>query len=460
MKRIHAIAKEANKSSQEILQILQLKGYSFTSSNESIDEITADALLAELNEDEEVLIARKLEDEMLISFKLPPRNINEEFLKFKSQRTEEPDIEHFISERPAGAHPNQEHWQAIRKLAHARDGSRCVLCNSGKNLDVHHRTYERWGKEELSDVSTLCRDCHKNFSLENKSKRDLAEELEKHLERKICNSFLDRSELKFYSNKKRKSEKHYVGGYLDGVIREWFSSGGKKCEINYKAPGRSVIFVKRVDGAVEFRNKNEDVLDGSFQEWFSNKNIKVKTNFTNGLLNGEYSSYHSNGNRHVHTEFVMGKMTKGYREWDKNKNLKKEIKTENNIVWSCKKWNEKGVLIENSTFVHDNQKEFKIYHDNGSLKKIGSYTRGNLHGWVSAFDSEGNLSKKKRYRYGKSDNREEFGYFKNGKIKYHKKFVSNELAFHKSWEKGDDLEREKYLRSIKLNSVNCGGILN
>lgn len=30
-----------------------------------------------------------------------------------------------------------------------------------RNLDVHHLTYDRFGREELDDLVLLCRDCHK-----------------------------------------------------------------------------------------------------------------------------------------------------------------------------------------------------------------------------------------------------------------------------------------------------------
>lgn len=42
-------------------------------------------------------------------------------------------------------------------------GHRCRLCGRGSptvRLDVHHRTYERFGEERVEDLTTLCRECH------------------------------------------------------------------------------------------------------------------------------------------------------------------------------------------------------------------------------------------------------------------------------------------------------------
>lgn len=41
-----------------------------------------------------------------------------------------------------------------------RDGYECRTCTSKSDLEVHHRTYERFGNEELGDLVTLCHECH------------------------------------------------------------------------------------------------------------------------------------------------------------------------------------------------------------------------------------------------------------------------------------------------------------
>lgn len=55
-------------------------------------------------------------------------------------------------------------WQAKRQLALTAAGHRCQLCNAAQRLDVHHRTYERFGGGELpGDLTVLCRPCHDHF---------------------------------------------------------------------------------------------------------------------------------------------------------------------------------------------------------------------------------------------------------------------------------------------------------
>ncbi len=56
-----------------------------------------------------------------------------------------------------------EGWQRVRGAALRRAEYRCQVCNAFGWLDVHHRTYERVGREELGDLVVLCRKCHALF---------------------------------------------------------------------------------------------------------------------------------------------------------------------------------------------------------------------------------------------------------------------------------------------------------
>lgn len=51
-------------------------------------------------------------------------------------------------------------WKRFRHTVWEFWNGKCALCN-GEGRDVHHRTYERWKQEQLSDCVLLCRNCHK-----------------------------------------------------------------------------------------------------------------------------------------------------------------------------------------------------------------------------------------------------------------------------------------------------------
>lgn len=66
------------------------------------------------------------------------------------------------SDRPAGydAMLKTERWAAFAAEVREFWGHKCAACNRPEPLDVHHRTYERLGKEELTDCLPLCGRCH------------------------------------------------------------------------------------------------------------------------------------------------------------------------------------------------------------------------------------------------------------------------------------------------------------
>lgn len=56
-----------------------------------------------------------------------------------------------------------EHWKLIRQQKLIQADYRCQICNSAHGPEVHHRTYERLGHEDLADLTVLCGDCHSKF---------------------------------------------------------------------------------------------------------------------------------------------------------------------------------------------------------------------------------------------------------------------------------------------------------
>lgn len=52
-------------------------------------------------------------------------------------------------------------WKSKRKARIFQDSGQCVFCGSRHKLEVHHKTYQRFGNEQLNDLVTLCEACHK-----------------------------------------------------------------------------------------------------------------------------------------------------------------------------------------------------------------------------------------------------------------------------------------------------------
>lgn len=52
-------------------------------------------------------------------------------------------------------------WREKREQRMELDSYRCFRCQSEDRLNVHHITYERLGRERMSDLVTLCWSCHR-----------------------------------------------------------------------------------------------------------------------------------------------------------------------------------------------------------------------------------------------------------------------------------------------------------
>lgn len=68
--------------------------------------------------------------------------------------------------------PEQRAWErVIRPRALARDGFACVACGARERLEVDHVVpVARGGTWTLENAQTLCQDCHKEKSIEDRRK--------------------------------------------------------------------------------------------------------------------------------------------------------------------------------------------------------------------------------------------------------------------------------------------------
>lgn len=51
-------------------------------------------------------------------------------------------------------------WKSRREVALRMAGEQCQRCGAGKELVVHHLSYERLGAELPQDLEVLCWSCH------------------------------------------------------------------------------------------------------------------------------------------------------------------------------------------------------------------------------------------------------------------------------------------------------------
>jgi HNH endonuclease len=52
------------------------------------------------------------------------------------------------------------YWRNLRERAFSELGRSCRVCTETGSLHVHHKTYERLGRERVADLEILCERCH------------------------------------------------------------------------------------------------------------------------------------------------------------------------------------------------------------------------------------------------------------------------------------------------------------
>lgn len=66
----------------------------------------------------------------------------------------------FMSAEEKQKYLQSAEWYELRTLVFARDNHTCQSCGSNESLNCHHILYDRLGKEDISDLTTLCTNCH------------------------------------------------------------------------------------------------------------------------------------------------------------------------------------------------------------------------------------------------------------------------------------------------------------
>ena len=62
-------------------------------------------------------------------------------------------------------------WKMKRQESLIRAGHKCEMCGSEDRLEVHHKTYDRFGQEMAVDLTVLCRSCHEKADTKRRQSR-------------------------------------------------------------------------------------------------------------------------------------------------------------------------------------------------------------------------------------------------------------------------------------------------
>jgi antitoxin component YwqK of YwqJK toxin-antitoxin module len=140
-------------------------------------------------------------------------------------------------------------------------------------------------------------------------------------------------------------------------------------------------------------------------QYYTNGNIKTRTNYENGVIDGLQIGYYENGNIKFEASFKNNKLngiTIGYYE---NGNIKaQDVYIAGILNGEVTAYFENGEMERNEIY-NNGKKEgiSKVFYDNGQLKSEMFYKNSKVEGIENLYDRNGNLVLKASYKNGELD---------------------------------------------------------
>ncbi len=234
-----------------------------------------------------------------------------------------------------------------------------------------------------------------------------------------------------------------INGELDGETLEYYKDGSLKEKVTYKNGVKNGEEIKySLDKEMIYkRNYINDNLDGEVIEYFSifseegdrvKKDIdgkpilKVKANYSMGILEGDYEEYTESGKLLKKGSYKNNKYDGYWIFNDANGLPHMEFVYREGLRNGPFKQYKDGNLVGEGTAINDKPDgELKLYHPNGKLQNVSQYRFG-AKVYEELYNDNGSLKAKRTYKDGKLDGIVE-AYHPNGHMQYRCNYLNGNL---------------------------------
>ena len=166
----------------------------------------------------------------------------------------------------------------------------------------------------------------------------------------------------------------------------------------------------------EVLKSRSDVLEGEYQAWFKNGQIKTKGRYQNGKTTGIWENYYETGKPKSTGPLNAEGCTGHWKFYHENGNISREGTLEGDVKsghW--KFYNSEGKLTHEGDYQNNqSQGSWKYYNDNGGLKATAQYK--NNKGIYKELFPNGNVQAMGLVRDGQSDSVWQY-FYENGSLK-------------------------------------------
>jgi antitoxin component YwqK of YwqJK toxin-antitoxin module len=161
-----------------------------------------------------------------------------------------------------------------------------------------------------------------------------------------------------------------------------------------------------------------DGLDGPYEEYYENGQLKTRGTIRDGEVEGRWEDYYEDGQLKTKGTMKDGEPDGPYEHYDENGRLMtKGTMKDGEVEGPWEEYDENGQLMTKRTYRaggYDGPSE--RYDENGQLQLKSTYKDGVVDGWTEEYYENGRLKTKATYKDGYPDGPWE-EYYENGRLK-------------------------------------------
>jgi antitoxin component YwqK of YwqJK toxin-antitoxin module len=233
-----------------------------------------------------------------------------------------------------------------------------------------------------------------------------------------------------YPNGKKKQEREYRDGKLNGIVSNWYENGQKESVGEWKdgqPDGNTSTWYENGQKQVEFKMR-AGKLHGESIAWYENGEKKSEIEMRDGNLQGAETTWYENGKKKSEVERRDGKKNGGETTWYENG--KKESESEwrdGKLNGRMTTWYKNGQKFEECENLNGKPNgKSTIWYENGQKQIEGEAKDGQRHGKVTFWYENGKKKQEVEYREGVEVSRIEWD--ENGKKKTDAEFLDSKPA--------------------------------
>ncbi|MGQ1889590.1 tetratricopeptide repeat protein [Thermophagus sp. OGC60D27] len=217
-----------------------------------------------------------------------------------------------------------------------------------------------------------------------------------------------------YSNGKRTGK--WVFFYKNGnVSQESIFNDGQ-------IVGKQTVYFPNETIKAVYHYNNEGLLDGLYEEYYKNGNIKSRGYYKDGQQDGAWDNYRPTGELETENYFLKGVPFGWQNYYAVDGTLSTRIKNIDGRTFRIIEFDSNGNIISDNDFTRDSL--FQIVNDHGTVIASAPITGGVIYGPMKWYGSRGNVIVAKNF-YNDMAEGDLFRYYDNGQILTQGQYLSN-----------------------------------